>query len=287
MIEPVLSDQCATGTGMEGRVMRAPHSEAAARGAAARLTATTGFSLVELLITVVIAGIIFAAMVPFFANALGTTARDARRNDTQLIAQDRIEQVRLLNYGDITQSNLNNPPSPTTSFGDGRFGTHYQLTRQRPYTVQYTVVPQVNAEQVTVSVSSANDSYTTTMQTIVKDPAPGIVTTDTGGPTGPLPTTNLSITVSFKNWTEVVTGSTKGVWYTRTDTSGNTITSTHVWPTSSSHTVSFTGLDGGSSYTYTVYCYTTFSGVTQPFASPPFRLLKSARLKFDTNPGGS
>ena len=58
----------------------------------------SGFSMVELLVTIVIAGIIFAAMVPFFANALSTTSRDAERNDAQNIAVDRIEQVRLLPY---------------------------------------------------------------------------------------------------------------------------------------------------------------------------------------------
>ena len=33
-----------------------------------------GFSMVELLVTIVLAGIIFAAMVPFFANALKRTS---------------------------------------------------------------------------------------------------------------------------------------------------------------------------------------------------------------------
>ncbi len=49
----------------------------------------------------------------------------------------------------------------------------------------------------------------------------------------------------------------------------------------------FTGLTGGANYTYTVSCYSSQWSTTEPLVSPPFHLLKSARLKFDTNPGGS
>ena len=70
-----------------------------------------GFSMVELLVTIVIAGIVFAAMVPFFANALKRTSADELRVDATNIAQDRIEQVRLLNYSDVTSANLNSPPT--------------------------------------------------------------------------------------------------------------------------------------------------------------------------------
>ncbi|NLT92961.1 MAG: type II secretion system protein, partial [Actinobacteria bacterium] len=55
-----------------------------------------GFSMIELLVTIVIAGIVFAAMIPFFANALQRTSEDQLRVDATNIAQDRIEQVRLL-----------------------------------------------------------------------------------------------------------------------------------------------------------------------------------------------
>jgi len=113
---------------------------------------------------------------------------------------------------------------------------------------------------------------------------------DTGGGGGPLPTTNLSITVSFKNWADVVQSSSKGVFWTRTPSSGgSSVTSTHIWPTSASNsTVTFTGLTGGKDYTYTVTVYSSkWQSGNSPFTSPPFHLLKSARLKFDTNPGGS
>ena len=50
----------------------------------------------------------------------------------------------------------------------------------------------------------------------------------------------------------------------------------------------WTGLTGGKNYTYTVSCYSSkWDSGNTPFTSPPFHLLKSARLKFDTNPGGS
>lgn len=255
-----------------------------------------GFTMVELLVTIVLAGIFFAAMVPLFANVLHATAGDALRNDAQIIAQDRIEQVRLLAYTNIDQSKLNNPPSPASEFGDGRFGTTYTLTGQsRPYIIGYTVEPQLNAsgstvaQKVSVSVRRPGGGFTTTMTTIVRNPAPGVVEVTTGGTSTPLPTTNLSITVSFKNWAHVIRSSTKGVFWTRVDAAtGAIVTSPHTWPADASHpTVVFTGLTGGANYTYTVSCYSSQWSTTEPLVSPPFHLLKSARLKFDTNPGGS
>jgi hypothetical protein len=54
-------------------------------------------------------------------------------------------------------------------------------------------------------------------------------------------------------------------------------------PNASSTTVTWTGLTGGMNYTYTVTCHSQYITAN----SPPFHLLKSARLKFDTHPGGS
>jgi prepilin-type N-terminal cleavage/methylation domain-containing protein len=250
--------------------------------------ALRGFSMVELLVTIVLAGIAFAALLPLFVNVLGTTSRDARRNDAQLIAQDRIEQVRLLNYAYISDSNLNSPPSPST-FGDGRFGASYTLTNQRPYAIQYTVIPQNNSQKVRVRVTAAGAGASVTMETIVKDPAPGVVSVDQGGgSSGPLPTTNLSITASFKNWQQVLTANGgNGVTYKRVLTAtGASLTSARLYPVATGanpYKVVFTGLTGGSEYTYTVTCYSQYG----TFTSPPFHLLKSARLKFDTHPGGS
>jgi prepilin-type N-terminal cleavage/methylation domain-containing protein len=248
--------------------------------------ASRGFSMVELLVTIVLAGIIFAAMVPFFANALKATSRDGQRNDVQTIVVDRIEQVRLLNYNQITGPNLNTPPS---GFGDGRFGYEYTVAGRPPYHIVYEVLPQGNAQRVTVHVTPSGSTTTTTMVTVVKNPAPNVAVTVEPTSTS-LPGTNLSIKVSFKNWQHVVQSASKGVYYTRLalDT-GLTYTSPHTWPTSATTpTVTWTGLTGGMNYTYVVYCYSSmWSSGNTPFASPPFHLLKSARLKFDTNPGGS
>jgi prepilin-type N-terminal cleavage/methylation domain-containing protein len=249
-----------------------------------------GFSMVELLVTIVLAGIIFAAMVPLFVNALGETSREAQRNDADVIAQDRIEQVRLLSYADLQPEldKLNNPPSP--AFGDHHFGTTYTPLGQRPYHVAYVVarVPsQPDFYKVTVTVTPPSGGHAIIKTTMIKDPAPNIYTVDSGGTTGTLPTTNLSITVTFKDWTDVIQGGAKGVYFTRVDGAGATVTSAHLWPTSATNPkVVFSNLTGGKNYTYRVVCWTTFNGGVS-FKSPAFHLLKSARLKFDTNPGGS
>lgn len=270
-----------------------PHHEAATR-AQASSGPQRGFSMVELLVTIVLAGIIFAAMVPLFATALKRTSADNERNDAQTIAVDRIEQVRLLNYADITAANLNYAPSPAANpFGDGRFGPAYTLTGGAVYDIHYDVTALGNkSETVTVTVTGrgANGSYPTKMTTVVNNPAPNVASTSIdSGSNPPAVIEHLSITASFKNWTQVVQNSAKGVYWVRTAADGTTLTSSHLWPTiSTSPTVQWTELTGGTSYTYKVYCYSSmWNGGNTPFESPPFHLLKSARLKFDTNPGGS
>ena len=60
-----------------------------------------GFSFVELLVTIVIAGIVFAAMVPVFVSAQKASSGDRSRNITTNVAQDRIEKIRLLAFDQI------------------------------------------------------------------------------------------------------------------------------------------------------------------------------------------
>jgi prepilin-type N-terminal cleavage/methylation domain-containing protein len=77
-----------------------------------------GFSFVELLVTMVIAGIAFAAMVPLFVDATKAVAGDKSRTVALNIAQDRIEKVRRLNFAQITNAALNvtgNTSSPFTT----------------------------------------------------------------------------------------------------------------------------------------------------------------------------
>ena len=259
-----------------------------------------GFSMVELLITIVLAGIIFGAMVPFFVNALGETSRDARRNDAEIIAQDRIEQARLLPYAQLQgdKSNalnnyLENPAAytaanPGKTLGDGRFGTTYTPLGQRPYTTQYQIIPQADAEQVVVTVTPSKGA-SFSASTVIKDPAPNVVSTETGGSPDE-PTTNLSIVVKFKNWSEVVQSATKGVYWSCTAPNGSVTTSSHTWPTSAaSPTVTFTGLTGGTGYTYRVTVYSSkWQNGNTALVSEPFHCLSAVTTKwFDTNPGGS
>jgi prepilin-type N-terminal cleavage/methylation domain-containing protein len=275
--------------------MRSPHSRLlTARFSIPRSTAssgssrTLGFSMIELLVTLVLAGIIFAAMVPFFANALKATARDQDRNVATNIARDRIEQVRLLDYQDVTQANLTAPP---VGLGDGKFGSSYAVAGGGVYDVTYAVSPSASPDAprktVVVSVTKPLSSHTTTMKTVVKNAAPGVSTNVSTAPS-PSPTiTGLSITVYFKDWNHVK-GSSYGVWIVRasgTPTPTSTVTLSPTLRPSSSATpyVKWTNLTGGTVFTYTVTCH----GSNTTSTSPKFHLLKDARLKFDTNPGGS
>ena len=258
--------------------------ERAGRAMHIRRARSRGFSLVELLVTIVLAGIIFAAMVPFFANALKRTTRDNQRNTAANIAQDRIEQIRLLSYTSITQANLTAPPTP---FGDGRFGPNYTvLGSNTVYHVDYSVSPSASpqAPQKLITVSVPRPDYTTTMSTLIKNSDAG-GTASSSTPT-PAPTiSGLSITVSFKNYTQV-TSSGVTVQRVQTNVTPNvTVSPTPLKqvPNASSTTVTWSNLTGGTAFEYTVTCHSTYITST----SPVFHLLKSARLKFDTHPGGS
>jgi prepilin-type N-terminal cleavage/methylation domain-containing protein len=258
-----------------------------------------GFSLVELLVTIVLAGIIFAAMVPLFVTALQKTSGDNFRVTSNNILQDRIENIRLLagtaaGYASVTGPNLMSPsPNP---IGDGRFGPTYYLTGStKPYTMTYTVVdgPQVAFKTATVAVSWTESGHTITksMSTNVKDPTADTNTSVAGGtPTWSPDPNGYSITASFKNWTQVVTAGHNpwGVVIvyksgTPTPTVTVTVSPTKCPASASSPTVMWTGLPGGPAITYTVTCHSTYIDAT----SPAFHLLKNARLKFDTHPGGS
>ena len=110
-----------------------------------------GFSFVELLITIVIAGIAFAAMVPLFVQAQETNSADKVRNTALQVAQDKIEKVRQLDYDQLTQGNLE-----SATFAGGQFGTTWDFVRAgktRTYTIQYTV------SQVPVGAPAGQEQY--------------------------------------------------------------------------------------------------------------------------------
>jgi len=109
-----------------------------------------GFSFVELLVTIIIAGIAFAAIVPVFVQAEKGTSADNVRMLASNIAQDRIEKVRQLDYDVLTLANLN-----SGSFYFGQFGTTWtQATASgnRAFTVAYEVVEDTAKATKTVTV---------------------------------------------------------------------------------------------------------------------------------------
>lgn len=241
-----------------------------------------GFSMIELLVTIVLAGIVFAAMVPFFANALKRTSADELRVDATNIAQDRIEQTRLLAYADITSANLNSPPSPASEFGDGRYGSTYTLVGEsRSYGVSYVVTPltDANAKYVRVEVSRpGSDSYVTAADTIIDNPEPGDTSWTEAEPTG------LTMAVWFDVYSYV---RSPGVTMRRVQTNVDPNVEVNLgskMPDPITHECTWTGLTGGPNYTYRISCWSTRA--TYEMNAPPFRLWTNGRLKFDTYPGG-
>ena len=108
--------------------------------------ASSGFSFVELLVTVVIAGIVFAAMFPLFAGALQKASGDQMRNIALNVAQDRIEKIRALSYSQIAANKTTPNTTPNlynSTWMGGQFGPSYTATSggagSRVFTVDYTV----------------------------------------------------------------------------------------------------------------------------------------------------
>ncbi len=271
------------------QVHRREHGSQSRRRGPLADTGSAGFSMVELLVTVIIAGVVFAAVGPVIVNALDRTGEDEVRVDGNAIAQDRLEQVRLLSYTDITEGNLNYSPSPTANpFGDGRFGPAYNLySEETTYTVTYFVTPTPYPtslqKYVRVNVSRPGSAYVTMAQTIIRDSRAGINIVSETEPS------NLTLTVYFDNYSYVIS---PGVQLRRVQTNvtpNATVSPTPIsppgaLPTSTNQEVKFTGLVGGPNYTYSVFCRS--SKATYTMAAPPFRLWTSGKIKFDTYPGG-
>jgi len=107
--------------------------------------ALPGLSLVELLVTVFIATLVFAAMVPLFVGAQKKNVADNLRNIALQIAQDKIEKIRQLDFDQIVADpgdpssvpNLYNP-----SFAGGQFGPTFAAvagTTSKTIHIDYTV----------------------------------------------------------------------------------------------------------------------------------------------------
>jgi prepilin-type N-terminal cleavage/methylation domain-containing protein len=100
--------------------------------------AQRGVTMVELLVTIIIAGIAFAALVPVFVYATKASAGDNARTVALGVAQDKIERIRSLPYDKVAIENLNdgafatahglgNHSSATTSSGTKDFVIVYKV----------------------------------------------------------------------------------------------------------------------------------------------------------------
>jgi len=242
-----------------------------------------GFTLVELLVTILLAGIVFGSMTPMFVNGLKAASTDNRRVIATNVAQARLERARMLAYSDITTANLN-----SSTFAGNNFGTSFTpAAGGQAYTIASTVTPSDNPtaayKQVTVTVSRpGKDAFQTTVTGIVTNPA-AMAVTSTSGPSGGVGP--WSLTVAFKNWSEVTSSGVTVVYVRTSPTPVATITATpsKQVPSSAHPTVVWTNLPGGMGLLYSVTCHAS-SGT---YTGPAFHMLSNGWMKFDTNPGGS
>src|SRR5450759_3631759 len=130
----------------------------------------SGLTLIELLVTIIIAGIAFAAIVPVVVQALQAGQGDRARALALSVAQDRIEKVRELGYEELTTANLQDPDfHPAANLivppGDhaGLFGpttTEVDGTTDRVFDVAYVVT------EVPVSLTDARIAFKTVTVTV-------------------------------------------------------------------------------------------------------------------------
>jgi prepilin-type N-terminal cleavage/methylation domain-containing protein len=224
-----------------------------------------GFSMVELLVTMVLAGIVFAAMVPFFVSAARASSGDRARTIATNVAQDRIEKMRMLSFDQLAASNaVANLESST--FAGGQFGSSYSPPGGTSvYPVQYAITPvpstgAVNYVRVEVDVTTPaqlHPSYTAIMKTIVLNPS---ATSNSSSPSpspSASPSPSPSPTVAYYKLTVIVTTSnvtSAGVTVVRTDVTPNVAASPASQIPTAATPVYWTSLFGGTSVTYLVAC---------------------------------
>ena len=126
-------------------------------------------SAVELFVTIVIAAIAFAAIVPVVVQALQAGQGDRARALALSVAQDRIEKVREVGYEELTTANLEDPDfSPVANLEGpgvhaGLFGpttTEVDGTTDRVFDVTYDV------KEVPVSLTDARIAFKTVTVTV-------------------------------------------------------------------------------------------------------------------------
>jgi prepilin-type N-terminal cleavage/methylation domain-containing protein len=246
--------------------------------------AARGFSMVELLVTVVLAGIIFGAMVPVFANALKETSRDNFRVTATNIAQDRIEKIRTLDFMDITADNLNN-----AAFANDQFGTSFVTVNGKSYTVEsYFVADAPKYKTIRVKVSwSAAASDSTTVQTVVMDPTAATVGSSPTPSATPSPnsttgtTYELTVSVTHDN-----VDHTYGVRVVRIDNGYNQtqLPSPQIPDITNALTVRWYPLIGGPNVVYRVTVKANPAGHAGYMLTKDVTLIDSTPVYFDTDP---
>ena len=117
----------------------------------------SGLTLMELLVTIIIAGIAFVAILPVFVQAVQSNSSDKARNVALNIAQAKIELIRELDFVQIDATTPDpastaNPKDPmylgSPTFHNGDFKPTYQEIAaggEKTFWVHYTVTPFKNA----------------------------------------------------------------------------------------------------------------------------------------------
>jgi len=117
----------------------------------------SGLTLIELLVTIIIAGIAFAAILPVFVQALQSNSADKTRNVALNISQAKMELIRELDFAQIDATTPDpvstaNPKDPmylgSPTFHNGDFAPTYQEAAaggDKTFWVHYTVTPFKNA----------------------------------------------------------------------------------------------------------------------------------------------
>ncbi len=126
-----------------------------------------GFSLVELLVTIIIAGVAFGAMVPFLASAQSRNAADNMRNVALQVARDKVEKIRQLDYDSVDAAYLNTSGPPVSP--GGIFGTEWTAGTggaQKTLRITYVVSPVPSTAQ------SGQEHYKLVSVSVVWDGAP-------------------------------------------------------------------------------------------------------------------
>ena len=136
-----------------------------------------GFSFVELLVTIIIAGIAFAALVPVFVMAAKKSGQDNSRNIAVNLAQGRLEKIRGLQYDQILadSTHLNDNPAPSRTGNSSRDYVYTNAAGSKTYWVDYGVSPYPSTavagmedyKQVQVRVSWAASRAAITAQNSV------------------------------------------------------------------------------------------------------------------------